>query len=189
LDTLTVQNAITVLNVPTAMFAMSDEQISMYNAVVNFTDLSSGAVWQNWDFGDGIGTSDSLNPIYRYTDAGTYTIRLIVENSVGCFDTTYSVLRVNNEITLYVPTGFTPNGDGINDNFQGYGIGISEYSLSVFDRWGSQVFHSDNKDIPWNGLYNSKGEVCPNDVYVYKIKYTDVDGVTHEHVGHVALTR
>jgi len=113
---------------------------------------------------------------------------LIVENSVGCYDTANSVLHVTNEITLYAPTGFTPNGDGINDNFQAYGIGISEYSIWIFDRWGTQVFQSNSKDIPWNGTYN-KGELCPNDVYVYKIKYTDVDGKSHEYVGHVALTR
>jgi gliding motility-associated-like protein len=188
-DTLLMTDLVNVLPVPEAMFSSSEQQVSMYNPVVSFTNLSTGTNWQNWDFGDGIGSSDSLNPVYLYTAAGIYTVQLIVQNNVGCLDTINSIISVTNEITMYVPTGFTPNGDGLNDFFRGYGIGILEYSLSVFDRWGTQVFHSDNQDIPWNGFYNSKGEVCPNDVYVYKITYKDVDGVTHDKVGHVALTR
>ncbi len=188
-DTLQQPNVVTVLEVPAAMFAMSDEQISMYNAVVSFTDLSSGAISQSWNFGDGIGTSDSLNPVYQYTAAGTYTIQLLVENSAGCFDSTQSVIQVNNEITLYAPTGFTPNGDGVNDYFQAYGIGITDYSIWVYDRWGSLAFHSNNKNVAWNGKTNNSGELCPSDVYVYKIQYTDVDGKAHDYVGHVTITR
>jgi gliding motility-associated-like protein len=188
-DTLSLSNVVTVLDLPTAMFSMSEEEISMYNAVVNFTDLSSGAVWWNWNFGDGVGTSDSANPVYRYNSSGLYTIQLIVENSVGCFDTTYSLLRVEDEITLYVPTGFTPNGDNVNDNFKAYGIGITDFDMWVYDRWGTQVFYTNDKEHPWNGNHNDNGKPCQNDVYVYKIKYKDVEGNSHDYVGHVTLVR
>jgi gliding motility-associated-like protein len=188
-DTLNVPDVVTVLDVPTSMFAMSEEEISMYNSIVSFTDLSSGAMLWNWDFGDNVGTSDSTNPVYRYEQAGIYTIRLIVENSVGCFDTSYSVLRVKDEITLYVPTGFTPNGDNVNDYFMAYGIGISEFDMWVYDRWGTQVFHTSDKSHPWNGAQDGNGKACQNDVYVYKIKYKDVEGISHDYVGHVALVR
>ena len=161
----------------------------MYNPIIRFTDLSSGASWWSWNFGDGTGTSDSTSPVYRYNEAGIYTIQLIVENSVGCYDTTYSILRVENEIALYVPTGFTPNGDNVNDYFMAYGMGISEFEMWIYDRWGTQVFHTSDKDHPWNGLYDSNGKACQNDVYVYKIKYTDVDGRPHDYVGHVTLVR
>jgi gliding motility-associated-like protein len=70
---------------------------------------------------------------------------------------------------IYIPNGFTPNGDGKNDVFripQGIQIQLNEFS--IFDRWGNKVFSTTNSSIGWDG--NSNGKDCPAGTYVYIIK-------------------
>ncbi|WP_420149927.1 gliding motility-associated C-terminal domain-containing protein [Spirosoma sp.] len=71
---------------------------------------------------------------------------------------------------LYAPNSFTPNGDGQNDVFLAYGCGdITITSLSIFNRWGEIVFHTDKLPFQWDGYYH--GELCPGGVYAWSIQY------------------
>lgn len=56
---------------------------------------------------------------------------------------------------LFFPNVFTPNKDGINDYFGGFGTGISEYELHIYDRWGNLIFTSTNLQNKWNGMYKA----------------------------------
>lgn len=79
--------------------------------------------------------------------------------------------------TLYAPTAFTPNGDGLNDEFETKGIYIKEYNLKIFNRWGEKLFESDDCFATWDGTF--KGELVPNDVYLYIVEAIGADGVRH----------
>ena len=72
--------------------------------------------------------------------------------------------------SLYVPNAFSPNQDGINDVFNAKGLRIVDYELFIYDRWGLQLFKSEDLNVGWNGEY--KGQVVQQDVYVYKIFYS-----------------
>ena len=74
------------------------------------------------------------------------------------------------ESILFIPNAFTPDGDGINDVFFAKGVNIQDYNLYVFDRWGIQLFHSEDMNFGWNGLF--KGTLVQSDVYVYKLYYS-----------------
>jgi len=87
---------------------------------------------------------------------------------------------------------FTPDGDGINDNFNisdnNNTFPISHCVLSIFNRWGEEIFESTDILVGWDGTKN--GNPFPGGVYVYKITFT-VDRMPGKQVkvGTVALVR
>ena len=86
--------------------------------------------------------------------------------------------------SLQAPNVFTPNFDGINDDFVVDGVcAKSTYSIMIFDRWGVEVFASTHRRQFWDGRTTS-GEILPDGTYFYVIK---VDGV--ETKGFVTLLR
>lgn len=76
--------------------------------------------------------------------------------------------------TMYIPSAFTPNGDGVNDFFGVKAEGIKTFNLQIFNRWGEVVFESENINNLWDGSF--KGERIKNtDVYVYQVKATGLN--------------
>lgn len=72
---------------------------------------------------------------------------------------------------IYVPNAFSPNGDGINDEFKIYGKNISIQKMEIYDRWGGLLFETENDLLGWDGMAQDK--LAPNGVYIYLIKYFD----------------
>lgn len=179
-------NVITVYPDPWAAFGIQGTPISLMNPTAGFTDLSTGAATWAWDFGDG-GNSTQQNPVHTYSDTGLYIVTLVITNSYGCIDSAISEVQVTEDFTFYVPNTFTPNGDGINEDFNGKGTGIKDYHLMVFDRWGMLIFQSNSLTLNWDGRFKSRP--VQEDVYVYKIELHDVFDREHQYIGHVSVVR
>jgi len=96
---------------------------------------------------------------------------------------------VFSKYSFFIPNIFTPNGDGINDDFQGYGQNIDEYQMYIFDRWGGLLYQTKDYDKPWDGKDFSCNNVCSEGIYVYKFITKDVDGETHKYYGQITLLR
>lgn len=94
---------------------------------------------------------------------------------------------ITQPVLLYVPNVFAP--EGINRIFkpQTPTENIESYNLTIYDRWGGQVFFSENIDQGWNG--DRKGEAMPQGVYLYHIVIKQADGQSLEKAGTVALIR
>ncbi|MEO0895863.1 MAG: PKD domain-containing protein [Bacteroidota bacterium] len=134
---------------------------------VVFTDMSRDAVSWLWDFGDG-GVSTDQNPEYTYTEAGEYRVSLTITDANGCVSTIeYGVFTIF-EPSLFVPTVFTPNGDGSNDEFIVSYDGTEEFSVYVMDRWGRRVFESLTPGASWDGMYN--GTAVAEGTYYYAVR-------------------
>jgi len=189
----TVQRMIDVYPLPHAAFTTNPVIVTVVNPVVNFVDQSTGASSWLWDFGDVSGNANSStleNPVHTYSDIiETYCILLTVENAQGCIDTVSHCLLIGPDFEFYVPNAFTPNGDGRNDSFNGNGIGVAQYDMQIFDRWGLMIFETTSLSNGWNGCYGASKAVCQQDVYVYKIALTDVFSQQHSYVGTVTLLR
>jgi gliding motility-associated-like protein len=157
---------------------------------VTFTDLSSGATSWTWNFGQ-LSTSTDQNPVYTFPGevAGCYDVQLIANNTYNCPDTSVQEVCIRPEFIIYFPNAFTPNDDGDNETFTGYGIGIQTFELYIFDRWGNMIFFSDDMSLGWDGRVKGHPEICQQDVYVWKAKVTDVLGQKHSYMGHVTLVR
>ena len=107
------------------------------------------------------------------------------ENGYGCVDYDTVCVYVTKDFNVYIPNAFTPNEDGYNDVFIPVGYGINEIRLTIFDRWGEQIFTSNETSIGWDG--SRKGRQCEQGVYVYKAEVKTMAGHTVQYVGHVTL--
>jgi gliding motility-associated-like protein len=70
-------------------------------------------------------------------------------------------------VSIYIPSAFTPNGDGMNDTFGVKGEGISDFRILVYDRWGEVIFESTEAKKQWDGKY--KGRPVEQGNYVYQL--------------------
>ena len=171
---------------PSASFTFTPQHPDLNHPQVQFEDLSMGANTWHWTFGDG-NFSNHQNPIHTYTAAGTYTVTLTVTNEFGCTASAEYLIVIASSFSLYVPNAFTPNADGINDIFRAEGEGVSEFHLSIFNRWGELIFESNALALGWDGTF--RGSAVESEVYIWKIDARSKDHKFHQLHGHVTLVR
>lgn len=123
------------------------------------------------------------------SEAGLYTVTVIDSNS--CMYTDSVIFNDHCPTVLYVPSTFTPNGDQKNDIFTAKGTNVYSFSMSIFDRWGKEIFITNNLEKGWDGTIN--GKEAPEEVYSWKIFYSgereDNLEVEQEKMGIIALIR
>lgn len=182
-------NYVTIYPKPVAGFTTQPHTTTIVNPVITFTDLSIGADFWHWNFGDH-DTISKFNPApHTYADTSTYKITLTTSTLYGCVDTAYATITIEPDFVFYIPNAFTPNDDGMNDTFGGKGIFIKAFEMEIYDRWGNLVFYSDDFNNPWDGRVNHGTEIAQMDVYVYIIKVTDFTGLEHKYKGKVTLVK
>ncbi|RYF86271.1 MAG: gliding motility-associated C-terminal domain-containing protein [Chitinophagaceae bacterium] len=123
-----------------------------------------------WQPSTGISDTRTNQPVVRINSTTTYF--LTVTTAEGCEikdSITVNVVNGAGSSRFPVPTAFTPNNDGKNDCFgvQYWGA-VSNFSMSLFNRWGNLVFYTSDPTQCWNGIYN--GQRQPGDTYIYLIK-------------------
>ncbi|MFH2141167.1 MAG: PKD domain-containing protein [Bacteroidota bacterium] len=180
---------------PSASFTLNTTTVHLPNEVVICTNTSIGWTANLWDFGDGY-TSLQENPQHTYIALGNYTITLIVTNVYTCSDTATQLIDATSDIVF--PNVFTPNPDFAsggsynisnysNQVFFPYATGIDVFKMQIFNRWGELIFETNDIKIGWDGYY--RGNICQQDVYVYKATATFVDGRTVEKIGDILILR
>jgi gliding motility-associated-like protein len=182
-----------VYPIPNADFNWQPQPASILDPIIGFYNESSGAMintWK-WSFGDpGNHTSLLQNPSFDFENAGTYTTQLLVISNYGCVDSVSKVVVIDADYMIYVPNAFTPNDDGTNEIFSAKGEGIDEFRMYIFDRWGNEVFFSDDIYKGWDGRYQAKGnDILPQDLYVWKIELKTYKGEAKMLKGTVSLLK
>lgn len=189
-------NVVTVYPAPFANFIFTPTLTTIFDPDITFIDSSynqyetmfnASIIGWEWNLDDGnIMTTPYF--VHTYNNYGEYDVSLIVTNSYGCKDTVTKRIKILPEFRFWVPNAFTPTGDGLNDIFLPIVIGVEDYQLEIFDRWGEKIFFTNNTKQGWNGYY--KGVLCKEDVYVWKISFKNVVSRKYEeHLGHVTLLR
>lgn len=148
---------------PAPVASFTDTTSGMFGNDYVFIDGTTGATSWYWEFGDG-NTSTQQNPSHSYNGAGTYTVILTVTNANGCTDQDTVIITITEGILI--PNVFTPNGDGINDEFFISSSGFSEYKLEIYDRWGVKIFESGEPNVHWDG-HTTSGAQCSDGTYYY----------------------
>jgi gliding motility-associated-like protein len=181
---------IKVVPSPTAGFTFSPKEPNMLNNTIACTDASVNASTYIWQF-DTLGVSLEKNPTFAFRDTGLFTITQIVLHPSGCSDTATATLSILPVVTLYMPNAFSPNHDGLNDVFAPVGIfeGIRFYSMTIWNRWGEQVFETEDVSNGWNGQRQNTGDIAPPGVYAYVVSYLDPKGVRQQLKGQCTLIR
>lgn len=192
-STLTINNFVVVFQNPTAEFSPNPNPASIFDGNITMNNQSSSDVinWF-WDFGDGATLSPLVSsPTHTFptTNPASYNVTLIVMNADGCYDTVVHPVDVGPEFTFYIPNCVTPNGDGVNDYFFGDGVGIVDYDIWIFDRWGNEIFHGSYLYDKWDGRANGGKEVAQQDVYVWKVRLTDIFDKKHAYIGTVTIVK
>jgi gliding motility-associated-like protein len=169
-NSLTYTDYVNVYPLPVAGFHPSSQYLSEDQSMVQFQDESMGASLWLWDFGTG-DQSTNQNPSYVFNGSGEYTVWQYVENQWGCSDSTSMLITVTPVVTFYIPNAFSPNDDGRNDYFMPFGMNVEpeEFQMLIYDRWGMQIFRSDNLNTPWDGK-TPDGNPIAQGTYVYVIK-------------------
>ncbi len=144
-----------------------------------------GTGTMTWTDGEAIMCSVCPNTQVFPQRNSCYTIETV--NEFGCKAKDEMCIEVTKEFGIWVPNAFTPNDDGINDEFLMSGFNISNVTMEIFDRWGEKLFTSKELTTGWKGTF--KGQPCEQAVYVYKITYTGLDGKKINKTGHVTLNR
>ncbi len=124
--------------------------------IINIQHIDADVTWQD-------GSTEKLYTINR---EGAYILNL--KNACGALNRTFYIKEQYCPCPVFVPNAFTPNSDGVNDIFLTVSdCGFISYNLSVYNRWGVQLFSTDDAQQGWDGAY--KGKTCTTDVYFYTL--------------------
>ncbi len=109
-------------------------------------------------------------------ESGTYTVSV----SGYCGTTSTSIEVTFRDCDIIIPNVFTPNGDGVNDEFQigfedDFEFDVFSFSIYIYDRWGRLVYHSFDANFKWNGKTNA-GVECTDGVYYWKLAFSTYGG-------------
>ncbi len=181
---------INILQAPTASFVHTPEHPNTLDPFVKFEDRSREAETILWYLNGDTLSMDSLF-VHEFSDTGAYEVRLVAFSQDGCTDTAMVPLMHFAEQTVYIPTSFTPNGDGLNDVFRisGEGISYDRFELVIYDRWGNRVFKSTNPDYGWDGrMLQNGGEFVPTGSYPYTLQYVDRSGTIRKLRGQIIVS-
>jgi gliding motility-associated-like protein len=166
---------------------------------VTFTDKSIRASKYKWEFGDTV-TSTLSNPDpHIYYKPGEYTAKLTIESDLHCIDS----MRLEQKIIvdpseLKIPNVFSPNGDGINDNFMVEAKSLRNINVEIFSRSGLKVysFYGEGENLRewkgWDGNVNFSSAKASPGIYFYVIRAFGWDNIIYnsrEYRGFVYLYR
>lgn len=182
---------VTVHPLPTARFKVEPEQIDENEPVITVTNQSSSDVnFIRYYVTDGsnFGTPNFTHYIKNLGQTKPMVVQT-VKNEFGCADTISQVLEIKPAYVIYFPDVFTPNGDRINDAFVPKGVGISAFTMQIYDRWGHVVFTTNDIADTWDGTIKSGSEQIKEDIYTWRATVTDIFNKKHFLVGHVTLIR
>lgn len=145
-----------------------------------------------WNPATGLSSATVLNPSFASSESIDYI--LIVNDTTGCKASDSVRISVKNcAAYIEVPQAFTPNGDGVNDHFTIFGNNISEFNISIYNRWGELVYSSNNvgelNDLSqgWDGTH--RGNVQNVGTFVYQLTAKDIYGKSYEKKGNLTLIR
>lgn len=158
---------------------------------IKFNNQSKNAQAYVWDFGDHSSLQSEISPRHKFDNEGFAEVMLIAKNGT-CADTFRlefnSAAKTVDENGLVIPNVFTPNNDGLNDEWAINAGEINRIKITILDRSGKRVFETKGISKKWNGL-DSLGKECPSGDYYYIVSYTSVDNEEKTKTGLLKLIR
>ncbi|MFT3750602.1 MAG: gliding motility-associated C-terminal domain-containing protein [Agriterribacter sp.] len=177
---------------PIIVFAGNDTAIVASQALqLNIQVSDSLANQYTWTPATGLSNTHIADPVANLANmAGstvTYTVSATTE--AGCFgEDDIRVMVFTTAPDIFVPSAFTPNGDGRNDVLRAIGVGLSKlYYFRIYNRWGQLVYNTTDMEKGWDGTVN--GRLQTTDTYVYMTQGIDYTGKVITKKGTITLIR
>jgi gliding motility-associated-like protein len=175
-------DTITVVKHPVPEVIVSNDTLIKARESVQLQ--ASGAMYYQWYPSKWLNNDTISNPIATPQAPTTYFV--VGTNEFGCADTSEVFIDISEGI--FIPNAFTPNGDGVNDEFKIENIGYQGIVMfKVFNRWGQEVFSTTDGTKGWDGTFKDKPAQA--DTYAYIIRLAPRDGTIQEYKGDVLLIR
>jgi gliding motility-associated-like protein len=178
--------------VPQGIFevvAYYDSTINVGESIQLFGIVSGGSGEEvfAWSPPDYLNCTDCEDPVS--TPLQNIVYYLTVTDTNGCSYTDSILIKISKFFDLYIPNTFTPNNDGVNDQFVVLGDteNVQTFSMWVFNRWQEILFYTEDIETGWDGTY--KGRDQPLDVYTYVIHVTFSNGKSEKYKGYIVLIR
>ncbi len=189
-DVLTKEKYIHVYPLPIPNFSQNYRVATLEHPDILFSNQTEGAISYSWDFGDGTTSSEKDPPVHNYKELGEYEVILYATTDFGCIDTITSRVKII-PFSFFTPNAFRPDSE-IPENriflpIQ-EGIDPERYQFQVFSRVGSTVFETRNYKTGWDGKMPNGTSAGPG-VFVWIVKYSDIQGYDHLQKGTVMLVR
>lgn len=175
---------ITVHPKPLAAFSFQPDSPRIDNPVVTFQNLSQDAIEYQWEI-EPFGSFTDFEPVVTFDDSGRYKVLLVAISDKGCRDTALGEVYVRGLERTFMPTAFSPNGDGLNDVLEPSVMGMQVVEFNIFNRWGERLFSS--KGEGWDGTF--QGQAVQVGVYTYTLVLIGEDGKRYLFTGTVTLVR
>jgi gliding motility-associated-like protein len=181
---------------------VSDGVKALFNTTVSTTcispqfeflplrDLSSGGTIGFWRvnglmFGPYVAGQTPEIP-FPY-DSKKMELELWIQNDMGCKDSFSRQLCILDTVYVYIPTAFSPNGDGQNDVFSLSITAVKRFQIEIYNRWGELIFESNDPHFQWDGTI--QGVESPVGAYMYKVSYSGFGFVGGRQSGILYLLR
>ena len=167
-----------------------DKFIGNVPLTIQLTNTSSEGLYE-WNFDNGE-TSNDYNLVYEYESVGRYNLSLQLTDAHECVNEKTVIIEVQGfDLSLNnweeMHNAFSPNGDGINDSFSfEENNAVSDFSVKIFNRWGSLVYSWTDPNFKWKGL-SFDGDNLTEGVYYYFMNATGQDGQFYEKKGSISL--
>ncbi len=144
--------------------------------------VENTAAYYEWQIDGGQivrGSGDNAITVEWGNQEGAYMLTVVGVNSSGCYGNPQKVLvlvKAKSDLTfVHLPTAFSPNGDGANDEFAPIvSDNYISYSLTIFSRWGNLAFAATTPSTTWDGTM--EGKIAPDGVYVMLVVATFPNG-------------
>lgn len=175
-----VIDSIHVEQLPLPFVTLGEDPIYCEGSKYELTAIGEFADYYSWSTGDSIETISVSESVDLAVEVG---------NACGVSNDSLHVLFEDCSVSIFMPTTFTPNGDGINDEYWPTVNNVETYQLTIFNRWGSTVFHSTDSTEPWLGDTMRDGYFVPNGVYDFLLVCRTSKGNAVERSGHILLIR
>ena len=167
---------------PSASFSATPMTTTILQPDIEFTNQSLFASSYAWDFGDGAASYEA-HPMHSYSYPGTYWVTLYASNSEVCNDSVSLPIVVKPHLQVYVPNAYTADQDGLNDAWKpsiNHPELLDAYRLHVFNRWGEEVFYTENPNEWWIGDFEGGEYYVQNEVYTWLIFLDVQEGVAFD---------
>ncbi|QQS28513.1 MAG: gliding motility-associated C-terminal domain-containing protein [Sphingobacteriales bacterium] len=177
-------DSLTLTVLPQVIISITGQ--SNLNAGQSTQLTASGASAYIWQSDPTLSCTDCPDPVATPTQTTTY----FVSGTDACSEqASFTIIVSPDQDKLIVPNAFSPNEDGVNDEFRATTNGeVSAFLMQVYNRWGEIVFETGNPAEGWDGTF--RGELQEIGVYVFYIRYTFEDSGTEQFVkGNVTLVR
>jgi gliding motility-associated-like protein len=194
INTFILNDAVEVYEVPVADFTADPQAATIDNPTINFTEqVNIPFALIEWDFGDSTAVSTENNPRHTYGLPGNYLVVMYTETEHGCWDRDTLEIGIVEDIKIFVPNAFSPNGDGLNDCFSIGGTTgdiIDVFRVIIFNRWGAQVYesHITTPECVWDGK-DQHGNPVTADTYVFRIFGQNMRGAKKVYEGMVMVVK